>query len=88
MHIHSLAEFNYNYFHEIVARVLVLLSTCAIRHLLCVGVCTHMYQVGFIDTASCKVKKCGTWTERGGKESGMWTKRKTLLFSCHLVPFG
>ncbi len=52
MHIHSLAEFNYNYYHEIVARVLVLLSTCVIRHLLCIGVCTHMYQVGFIDTAS------------------------------------
>ena len=45
MHIHSLAEFNYNYYHAIVARVLMLLSTCAIRHLLWVGVCIHTYQV-------------------------------------------
>ena len=45
MHVHLLAEFNYNYYHTIVARVLVLLFTCAIRHLLWVGVCIHIYQV-------------------------------------------
>ena len=45
MHIHSLAEFNYKYCHAIVALELVLLSTCAIRHLLWVNVRIRTYQV-------------------------------------------